>query len=576
MKFDYVITGAGSAGCVLANRLSEDPSVTVCVIEAGAPDTSALISAPAGLALLGPLKLHMWGFETIAQAGLGGRRGYQPRGKVLGGSSSTNAMIYLRGHSLDYEGWRDQGAPGWGWDNVLPYFIRAEHNERGAADAHAALHGRSGPLNVADLRSPNAIAQKLMAAAREAGYPLTADFNTGDTEGFGAYQVTQKCGERWSAARAYLHPAMARPNVTVITGAMTKRIVFEKGDDAGAGDAGGDVGSGASASAAGRAGLPRATGIEFERDGRVETAFAAREVLVCAGAFQSPQLLMCSGIGPGAHLAERGITPVVESPGVGQNLQDHIDYIINRRHHSLDLFGMSPGGLWRIVQEIRRYRRERRGMVTSNYAETGGFIKTLPDLAKPDVQFHFVIGMVDNHNRTRHAGHGYSLHACVLNPKSVGEVRLASADMRDAPLIDPRFLSHADDVATLKRGFAVMRKILNAPAFAPHLGPELYTQDLRDDDDAGLEAAIRARADTIYHPVGTCRMGTDALAVVDPQLRVRGVAGLRVVDASVMPAVPSGNTNAPTIMIAERAADLIKGAVRSVDAGAARLPMATD
>ena len=334
---------------------------------------------------------------------------------------------------------------------------------------------------------------------------------------------------------------MARPNLTVITRAMTRRIVFEKADGAGA------------------AGMPRATGIEFERDGRIEVAHAAREVLVCAGAFQSPQLLMCSGIGPGAHLAERGIKPVIELPGVGQNLQDHIDYIINRRHSSLDLFGMSLAGLWRLLQEIGRYRRERRGMVTSNYAETGGFIKTLPDLAKPDVQFHFVIGMVDNHNRTRHAGHGYSLHACVLNPKSAGEVRLASGDMRDAPLIDPRFLSHAEDVATLKRGFAAMRKILNAPAFAPYLGPELYTQDLREDDEAGLEAAIRARADTIYHPVGTCRMGTDALSVVDPELRVRGVAGLRVVDASIMPAVPSGNTNAPTIMIAERAADLIKG-----------------
>ena len=554
MKFDYVITGAGSAGCVLVNRLSEDPSVTVCVIEAGAPDASALITAPAGLALLGPLKLHMWGFETIAQAGLSGRCGYQPRGKVLGGSSSTNAMVYLRGHRLDYDGWRDQGASGWGWEDVLPYFIKAEHNERGAAGAHAALHGQSGPLNVADLRSPNAIAQKLMAAAREAGYPLTADFNTGDTEGFGAYQVTQKGGERWSAARAYLHPAMTRPNVTVITGALTKRIVFEKDNGAGGGTGG---------STESVAGMPRATGIEFERDGRIETAHAAREVLVCAGAFQSPQLLMCSGIGPGAHLAERGITPIVDLPGVGQNLQDHIDYIINRRHHSLDLFGMSLGGLWRLWQEIGRYRRERRGMCTSNFAETGGFIKTLPDLAKPDVQFHFVIGMVDNHNRTRHAGHGYSLHACVLNPKSAGEVRLASADMRDAPLIDPKFLSHGEDVATLKRGFAAMRKILNAPAFAPHLGPELYTQDLREDDDAGLEAAIRARADTIYHPVGTCRIGTDALAVVDPQLRVRGVAALRVVDASVMPAVPSGNTNAPTIMIAEKAADLIRAAAKA-------------
>ena len=559
MKFDYVITGAGSAGCVLAARLSEDPLVTVCLIEAGQPDNSVLISTPAGLALLGPLKLHMWGFETVEQTGLNGRRGYQPRGKVLGGSSSTNAMIYLRGHKLDYDGWRDGGAAGWGWDDVLPYFIKAEHNERGAGSApvgrradlpadgqagvraglDAAVHGQGGPLNVADLRSPNGIALKWIEAAQQSGYAVTNDFNSGDTEGVGPYQVTQKDGERWSAARAYLHPAMARPNLTVITGALTTRIVFDHPD-----------------------GNLRATGIEFERDGRSETVQATREVLVCAGAFQSPQLLMCSGIGPRAQLTQHGITPLLDLPGVGQNLQDHVDYIINRRYDSKALFGMSLGGLWRLWQEIGHYRRERRGMCTSNYAETGGFIKTLPDLPRPDVQFHFVIGMVDNHNRTRHAGHGYSLHACVLNPKSAGEVRLASNDMRDAPLIDPKFLTHADDIATLTRGFKAMRKTLNAPAFAAYRGPELYTQDLRDDDAAGIEAAIRARADTIYHPVGTCKMGVDDMAVVDLQLRVRGVAGLRVVDASVMPALTSGNTNAPTIMIAERAVDLIRAAAK--------------
>ncbi len=541
MKFDYVITGAGSAGCVLAARLSEDRSVTVGLIEAGQPDKSVLISTPAGVALLGPLKLHTWGFETVAQAGLNGRCGYQPRGKVLGGSSSTNAMIYLRGHRLDYDGWRDGGAAGWSWDEVLPYFIKAEHNERGPGNRQAALHGQGGPLNVADLRSPNGIALKWIEAAQQAGYAVTNDFNGGDTEGVGPYQVTQKGGERWSAARAYLHPALARPNLTVITGALTKRIVLDQ-PNGGAGSA------------------LRATGIEFERDGRLETAHAAREVLVCAGAFQSPQLLMCSGIGPRAHLAQHGITPLLDLPGVGQHLQDHIDYIINRRYDSKALFGISLGGVWRLWREICRYRRERRGMCTSNYAEAGGFIKTLPQLSKPDVQFHFVIGMVDNHNRTRHGGHGYSLHACVLNPRSAGEVRLASGDMRDAPLIDPKFLTHADDIATLKRGFKAMRQTLDAPAFAAYRGPELYTQDLRDDDDAGIEVAIRARADTIYHPAGTCKMGVDQMAVVDPQLRVHGVAGLRVVDASVMPALTSGNTNAPVIMIAEKAADLIRAA----------------
>ena len=527
MNVDYVIVGAGSAGCVLAARLSEDPSVKVCLIEAGKSDDSALISTPAGLALMGPLKVNTWGFETVPQPGLNGRRGYQPRGKVVGGSSSVNAMVYLRGHRLDYEGWRDAGAAGWGWDDVLPYFKKAEHNERGANDAHA----QGGPLNVADLRSPSQIALTFIDAAKQAGFAQTADFNTGNTEGVGRYQVTQKGGERCSAARAYLHPALARPNLRVITGALSKRILCEG---------------------------TRATGVVFEREGRLETVVASREVLICSGALQTPQLLMCSGIGPKAHLIEHGIPPLIDLPGVGQNLQDHIDYIINRRHASTDLFGLSFGGLWRLLQEIRLYRRERRGMCTSNFAETGGFVKTLPALDKPDLQFHFVIGMVDNHNRTTHFGHGYSLHACVLNPKSVGSVRLASSDTADAPLIDPQFLSHPDDIATLKRGFKSMRAILNAPAFAGMRGKELYTQDLLEDDDLALEMAIRDRADTIYHPVGTCKMGVDDLSVVDPQLRVRGATGLRVVDASVMPRLVSGNTNAPTIMIAEKAADLIR------------------
>ena len=533
MNFDYVIVGAGSAGCVLAARLSEDPAIRVCLLEAGKPDDSVLIHAPAGAALMVPFKLRNWGFETVPQAGFHGRRGYQPRGKTLGGSSSTNAMIYIRGRASDYDRWAapqaagGHGCAGWSWDEVLPYFRRSEHNERLSNSTHA----QGGPLNVADLRSPNPFGRIFLDAAVQSGFHEVDDFNGGDQEGVGRYQVTQKGGERCSAARAFLHPAMRRPNLTVLTGATVLRIVLRG---------------------------KLATGVEIEHGGASKLVTATREVIVAAGALQSPQLLMCSGIGPKAQLLEHGIAPIVDAPEVGANLHDHVDYIVNRKFFSLDLFGVSITGGLRILAEIGRYRRERRGMLTSNFAEVGGFVKSLPELAEPDLQFHFVIGMVDNHNRTLHFGHGYSLHACVLNPQSRGSLRLASADMREAPLIDPDFLGDARDMATLVRGFKLMRRVLDAPAFAKVKGRELYTAKLRDDDDAGIEHAIRERADTIYHPVGTCRMGGDEASVVDPELRVRGVAGLRVVDASVMPTLVSGNTNAPTIMIAEKACDLIR------------------
>jgi choline dehydrogenase-like flavoprotein len=528
MQFDYIIVGAGSAGCVLAARLSEDPDVTVCLIEAGGGGNSPLVRTPAGAAVMLPYKLNNWGFETLPQPGLNGRRGYQPRGKALGGSSAINAMIYARGRATDYDAWaRDYGCTGWSWDDVLPYFRRSECNQRFDDPAH----GRDGPMHVMDIRDPNPFGAVFLKAAAEAGFAVVDDFNRGDHEGVGYYQVTQKDGQRVSAAHAYLFPAMARDNLTVITGALAQRILFS-----------------------GR----RAAGVQIEREGRSEVLRADQEVLVCAGALQSPQLLMCSGVGPKEHLLKFGILPIADVPGVGANLEDHVRYIVNRRCPSLDLYGISIGGVARMASEFLRYRRDKRGMLASNLAETGGFIKTHPDLAEPDIQLHFVLGMVDNHNRTLHLGHGYSLHACLLKPHSRGTVRLGSADMRDAPLIDPCFFSALEDIETLTRAFTLMRRILDAPAFARFRGVELYTQALADDDATGIQAAIRERGDSVYHPSSTCRMGVDETAVLDLELRVRGVSALRVVDASAMPELIAANTSAAVIMMAEKAADLIK------------------
>ena len=531
MEFDYIIVGGGSAGCVLAARLSEDPSTTVALIEAGGNNDRVLNRVPVGAALhIVKRNPCNWGFSTVPQAGLKGRRGYQPRGRGLGGSSALNAMIYLRGQREDYNGWATDGAPGWAWNDVLPYFIKAENNERGAN----AFHGAAGPLNVANLRSPHPAAAMFIEAARQAGLPRNDDFAAETQEGVGWYQVTQKQGERWSAARAYLAPARQRPNLHVEIEALATQIVFE---------------------------ARRAVGVRFEQGKVARELRARREVLVAAGALQSPQLLMVSGIGPESHLREVGIEPIADLP-VGNNLHDHPDITINRRVADTDLLGFSLIGGFKLLRAIRRWRLERRGVLTSNFAEAGAFIRTLPEIERPDLQLHFVIGMVDNHNRTYHWGHGMSCHATALRPASRGTVRLASRDMRDAPLIDPAFLSERADLETLVRGFKWVRNIFAQPAFADYSGSdlsrELYFSRVQSDEEIGQ--AIRERADTIYHPVGTCRMGSDERAVIDPQLRVRGIDRLRVIDASVMPTLISGNTNAPVIMIAEKAADLIKQA----------------
>jgi choline dehydrogenase-like flavoprotein len=529
---DYLIVGGGSAGCVLAARLSEDPSVQVALLEAGPADTSVLIHCPAGLGLLAKNGQANWGFQTVPQVGLNGRRGYQPRGKVLGGSSSVNAMIYLRGQRADYDRWAAEGNAGWSWNDVLPYFRRAEHNERGAD----AFHATGGPLNVMDLRSPHRFGPVFVEAGKQAGHAENRDFNGISQEGVGLYQVTHKDGERFSAAKAYLVPNRNRPNLHVVTGAHATRILLE-----------------------GR----RAVGVAYRQGSADRELRAVREVIVSAGALLSPQLLMVSGIGPAAELQRHGIPVVHDLPGVGRNLHDHVDVVqVVDAPHLTDLFGLSGRGLVNAFKGILEWRRHRRGLLTTNFAEAGGFIRSTPDEPAPDLQLHFVIGKLVDHGRKTVFGHGYSCHVCLLQPRSRGKVTLASADPLAGPLIDPNFLADPDDVRRLVRGFQAMRRILEQPALAGLRGRELATS-AGARDEAAIEAFVRNHADTIYHPVGTCRMGNGANDVVDAQLRVHGMEALRVVDASVMPTIISGNTNAPVIMIGEKAADLVKAAARA-------------
>ncbi len=529
--FDYVIVGGGSSGCVLANRLSADPGVKVCLLEAGPDDRSPFIHVPLGAVVFLPFRnRHNWAFKTAPQAGLNGRRGYQPRGRTLGGSSAINAMCYVRGQAEDYDEWAALGCRGWSWSEVLPYFLRSENQSRGADP----YHGTGGPLGVSDLRSPNPLGAVFLDAAREVGLEANPDFNGARQEGVGYYQVTQSEGERCSAARAFLTPVRSRANLEVMTDAHATRVVFE-----------------------GR----RAVAVRYRRGGAEHEVRAAREIIVAAGALQSPQLLMLSGIGPAAALQGHGVEVVHALPGVGRNLQDHPDYIQAYRSDERALFGVSLRGAVDLWRGWKAYRTSRRGPFTTNFAEAGGFVRSDPSVERPDLQLFFVVAMVDDHARKLHLGHGFSCHVCLLRPRSVGSVELASADPLAAPRVDPNFLAEDEDLERLMRGFKIVRSILRAPAFDRYRGRELYTARANTDDE--IRAAIRARADTVYHPVGTCRMGADSMAVVDPQLRVHGVERLRVVDCSVMPRIVSGNTNAPAIMIGERASDFILQSARA-------------
>lgn len=523
---DYIVVGGGSSGCVVASRLSESPEVSVALIEAGGAGDDWMINTPAALFLMVGSRIHNWSFNTTPQRGLADRIGYQPRGKALGGSSAINAMCYIRVNRLDYDEWAALGNDGWSYADVLPYFKRAEDNNQFLDE----YHGQGGPLSVSKLQSHNPVMDIYLQAAREAGYPICNDFNGREQEGLGLYQVTQKNGERCSSARAYIHSVSSkRRNLRVEIHALATRIIFEG---------------------------KRAVGVEFRQENQTRVYRARREVILSAGVFQTPQLLKLSGVGPGEEIRQHGIAVIHELPGVGENLHDHPDFVFGYSSDHPDLYGVSWQEAPWILSAVREYAQFHRGPLASNFAEGGGFLKTRPDLAAPDIQLHFGPVLIDDHGRKFHWGTGFSCHCAYLVPKSRGSVRLKSKEPQEAPEIDLNFLGEPEDLDGMVAGFKLTQRLMDSPALKAIRKQDLFTQNVHTDED--IRRVLRERVDTVYHPVGTCKMGiNDALAVVDPRLRVYGLEALRIVDASVMPKVVRGNTNAPAIMIGERAADLI-------------------
>ncbi|MFT5923724.1 MAG: choline dehydrogenase [Paraglaciecola sp.] len=527
-QFDFIIIGAGSAGATLASRLTENNQFSVCLIEAGGKDKSPFIHIPFGLAFLSRMTNLGWEYDTEPQSQLNNRKLFWPRGKVLGGSSSLNAMCYIRGVPEDYDRWSDMGAKGWDWETVLPYFKKSEKQQHGESE----MHGADGYLSVSDLCHTNPLSESFVEAAEEIGLSKVTDFNSADREGLGFYQVTQENGQRCSTAKGYLTPALTRSNLTVLTKALVEKIQINDGV---------------------------ATGVKLQLDGHSIELTANKEVLLCAGAINSPQVLMLSGIGPKEHLTEKGIELKADLPGVGQNLQDHLDAIVQHRCEDRKSYSISLALIPRYVKNAFNYMFNRKGIFTSNVAEAGGFDKTQSAADIPDIQYHFLPAILLNHGRTTAFGYGYGVHVCGLYPKSRGEIKLRSNQPNDPAMIDPNYLEHPDDQKVMINGVRRARNILAAPTFEKYQsweigpGPEAQT-------DEQILAFIRKKAETIYHPVGTCKMGdiSDVMTVVDSELKVKGIKGLRVVDASVMPTLVGGNTNAPTIMIAERCADLIK------------------